>query len=56
MIFNPAINPRKKTMTVSTTIRTSTGGTITYTKTGLIHRSGGAYSGKIAALEKPPKK
>ena len=56
MIFNPVVNPRKKIMTVPATIRTATGGTITYTKTGLIHRSNGAYSGKIAALEKPPKK
>jgi|TARA_R110002126_G_scaffold109402_1_gene246334 hypothetical protein len=53
MIFHPIINPRKTTMTTPTTIRSSSGGTITYTKTGLIHRSGGAYSGKIAALEKP---
>lgn len=29
----------------------STGGTITLTKTGLIHRAGTAYSGKIAAQE-----
>jgi hypothetical protein len=29
----------------------STGGTITYTKTGLIHTAGKAYSGKIAAQE-----
>ena len=56
MIFDPVVNPRKKTMTVPTTIRTATGGTITYTKTGLFHRSNGAYSGKIAALEKPLKK
>lgn len=37
----------------------STGGVITYTKTGLIHSAGKAYSGKIAAQEakqKPAKK
>ena len=41
------------------TIASSTGGTITFTKTGLIHTAGKAYSGKIAALEakqKPAKK
>jgi hypothetical protein len=53
MIFHPFINPRKNTLTTTNTIRSSSGGTITYTKTGLIHRSGGAYSGQIAALEKP---
>ena len=37
----------------------STGGTVTYTKTGLIHSAGKAYSGKIAAQEakqKPAKR
>jgi hypothetical protein len=34
-----------------TTKQSSTGGTITYTKTGLIHTAGKAYSGKIAAQE-----
>jgi hypothetical protein len=29
----------------------SSGGTITYTKTGLIHKSGNAYTGKQAAAE-----
>jgi hypothetical protein len=41
------------------TIASSTGGTITFTKTGLIHTAGKAYSGKIAAQEakqKPSKK
>jgi hypothetical protein len=41
------------------TIASSTGGTITYTKTGLIHKAGGTYSGKIAAQEakqKPAKR
>jgi len=33
------------------TAKSSTGGTITYTKTGLIHRAGQAYSGKIAQQE-----
>jgi hypothetical protein len=32
-------------------VPSSTGGTITYTKTGLIHRAGTAYSGKIAQQE-----
>ena len=37
----------------------STGGTITSTKTGLIHTAGKAYTGKIAAQEakqKPAKR
>jgi hypothetical protein len=40
------------------TVKSSTGGTITYTKTGLIHKAGTAYSGKIAQNEakKPAKK
>ena len=38
------------------TIASSTGGTITFTKTGLIHSAGKAYSGKIAALEAKQKK
>jgi len=40
------------------TTASSTGGTITFTKTGLIHTAGKAYSGKIAAqeAEKPAKK
>ena len=40
-------------------IASSTGGVITYTKTGLIHSAGKAYSGKIAqqeAKQKPSKK
>jgi hypothetical protein len=32
-------------------IPSSTGGVITYIKTGLIHTAGKAYSGKIAAQE-----
>ena len=32
-------------------IPSSTGGTIFYTKTGLVHTAGKAYSGKIAAQE-----
>ena len=32
-------------------IPSSTGGTITFTKTGLIHKSGNAYSGRAAAQE-----
>jgi hypothetical protein len=32
-------------------IPSSTGGVITYTKTGLIHTAGKAYSGKIAQQE-----
>lgn len=42
------------------TIPSSTGGTITFTATGLIHRAkSGAYSGAVAAKEakqKPAKK
>ena len=33
------------------TVTSSSGGTITYTKTGLIHKAGNAYSGKQAAVE-----
>ena len=46
-------------MKPGTTIPSSTGGTIEFTKTGLIHRAGTAYSGKIAQQEakaKPAKK
>lgn len=46
-------------MKPGTQIPSSTGGTITYTKTGLIHSAGKAYSGKTAeieAKEKKPKK
>jgi hypothetical protein len=56
MSSNPFIDPRKNTLIKANTIRSSSGGTITYTKTGLIHSSGGSYSGKIAALEKPSPK
>lgn len=38
-------------MKPGTTIPSSTGGTITYTKTGLIHSAGKQYSGKIAQQE-----
>ena len=38
------------------TIPSSTGGTITYTKTGLIHTAGKAYSGQIAQAEAKQKK
>jgi len=55
VIFHPVINPRKNTMTKANTIISSTGGTITYTKTGLIHRSNGAYSGRVAAIESAKK-
>ena len=34
-----------------TKVPSSTGGTITYTKTGLIHSAGKAYSGKAAEAE-----
>jgi hypothetical protein len=34
----------------------STGGIITFTKTGLIHTAGKAYSGKMAQLEAKQKK
>lgn len=43
-------------MKPGTKIPSSTGGTIEFTKTGLIHHSGKAYSGKIAQQEaKQPK-
>lgn len=38
-------------MQAGTVIPSSTGGTITYTKTGLIHKAGNTYSGKLAAQE-----
>lgn len=38
-------------MKPGTTAKSSTGGVITYTKTGLIHTAGKAYSGKIAQQE-----
>ncbi len=44
---------------IGKTIPSSTGGTITFTKTGWNHKAGSAYSGKIAAQEakqKPAKK
>ena len=44
---------------MNTTYTTATGGTVTLTKTGLIHKAGNAYSGKIAvqeAKQKPAKK
>jgi hypothetical protein len=49
----------QKELKMQKTIASSTGGTITFTKTGLIHKAGTAYSGKIAAVEakqKPAKK
>lgn len=44
---------------MNTKYTTATGGTVTLTNTGLIHRAGNAYSGKIAVQEskqKPSKK
>jgi hypothetical protein len=44
---------------MKTTYTTATGGTVTLTATGLIHKAGNAYSGKIAqqeAKQKPAKK
>jgi hypothetical protein len=41
--------------TPGTTVKSSTGGTITFTKTGLIHKSGNAYSGKAAEAESKQK-
>lgn len=38
-------------MKPGTKIPSSTGGTITFTKTGLIHTAGKTYSGKLAAIE-----
>ena len=38
-------------MQVGTTYQTASGGTVTITKTGLIHKAGTAYSGKIATAE-----
>lgn len=36
---------------VGTKVPSSTGGTVEYTKTGLIHHAGKVYSGKLAAVE-----
>lgn len=36
-------------------IPSSTGGTITFTKTGLIHKAGNAYSGKAAQQDEKAK-
>jgi hypothetical protein len=44
---------------MQTTYTTKNGGTVTITPTGLIHKAGSAYTGKIAASEaaqKPAKK
>jgi hypothetical protein len=38
-------------MRVGDTYKTHTGATVTITKTGLIHKAGSAYSGKIAQVE-----
>jgi hypothetical protein len=38
-------------MKPGTSIPSSTGGIITFTKTGLIHSAGKAYSGKLAQIE-----
>jgi len=38
-------------MKPGTQIPSSTGGTITFTKTGLIHTAGRAYSGQMAQME-----
>ncbi len=38
-------------MKVGDTYKTHQGGTVTVTKTGLIHKAGNAYSGKIAQQE-----
>ena len=46
-------------MKAGTSIPSSTGGVIKFTKTGLIHTAGKAYSGKTAEVEskqKPGKK
>jgi len=40
-----------QTIKAGTKVPSSTGGTITYTKTGLIHSAGKAYSGKTAEAE-----
>jgi len=38
-------------MRVGDTYKTHTGGTVTITATGLIHKAGNSYSGKIAQVE-----
>jgi hypothetical protein len=49
--YNTLSTTQKEHAMTQKTIASSTGGTITFTKTGLIHKSGNAYSGKIAAVE-----
>ena len=36
---------------VGDTWKTHQGGTVTVTKTGLVHKAGNSYSGKVAAQE-----
>lgn len=49
--MNPSATRKNIDMKPGTQIKSSTGGTITYTKTGLIHSAGKAYSGKLATEE-----
>lgn len=46
----------KEEMKVGDTKKSSTGGTITKTKTGVVHKAGNAYSGKAAEKEEKAKK
>jgi hypothetical protein len=46
----------KEDMKVGSTTKSSTGGTIVKTKTGVIHKAGNAYSGKAAEKEEKSKK
>ena len=44
------------TIKIGTKIPSSTGGVITFTRTGLIHTAGKAYSGRSAEVVEPKKK
>jgi len=49
--YTTYLNNKGNTMQVGTTYQTASGGSVTITKTGLIHKAGTAYSGKIATAE-----
>ena len=49
--YNIDLHTQKDSSMTQQTFTTKAGGTVTFTKTGLIHRAGaGAYSGRLAEL------
>ena len=49
--YNIVLHTQKDASMTQQTFTTKAGGTVTFTKTGLIHRAGtGAYSGRLAEL------